>query len=130
MIREGVELLGSQGINEDVQTSETDSTSEGDVPQSKRRKLSSWLKEATQVVSTSVRPQTAEQKVNSQVEDYLKCNIIDPETNPLKWWSAHEVDFPVISKLAKNTRAYVLVVHHLKESSVCQVTLCQRREML
>ena len=64
-------------------------------------KLSSWLKKATQVVSTSVRPQTAEQKVNSQVEDYLKRNIIDPETNPLKWWSAHEVDFPVISKLAK-----------------------------
>ena len=101
VIREGVELLVSQGINEDVQTSETDSTSESDVPQSKRRKLSSWLKEATQVLSTSVRPQTAEQKVNSQVEDYLKRNIIDPETNPLKWWSAHEVDFPVISKLAK-----------------------------
>ena len=81
-------------------------------------------------MSTSVRPQTAEQKVNSQVEDYLKRNIIDPETNPLKWWPAHEVDFPVISNLAKNTCAYVLVVHHLKESSVCQVILCQRREML
>ena len=62
---------------------------------SKGRKLSSWLKEATQVVSTSVTPQTAQQK------DYLKQNIVDPETNPLKWWSAHEVDFPVISKLAK-----------------------------
>ena len=51
-------------------------------PQSKRRKLSSWLKEATQVVSTAVTPQTAKQKVNSQVKDH---NIIDPETNPLKW---------------------------------------------
>ena len=101
VIREGVELLGSQGINEHVQTFETDSTSEGYAPQSKRCKLSSWLKEATQVVSTLVTSQTAEQKVNSQVEDYLKRNIIDPETNPLKWWSAHEVDFPVISKLAK-----------------------------
>ena len=38
VIREGVELLGSQGINEDVQMSETDSTSEGDVLQSKRHK--------------------------------------------------------------------------------------------
>ena len=28
--QEGVELLGSQGINGDIQTSETDSTSEGD----------------------------------------------------------------------------------------------------
>ena len=60
------------------------------------------------------------------MEGYLKRNIIDPETNPLKWWSAHEVDFPVVSKL---TYAYVLVVHHLKESSVCQAVLCQRREM-
>ena len=39
--------------------------------------------------------------MKSQVEDYLKRNIIDPETNPLKWWSAHKVDFPVISKLVR-----------------------------
>ena len=90
VVREGVEMMGSGGINEeseDIQVSETDSTSKSSVPQSKRRKLSSWLKEATQVVSTtskSVTPQTAEQKVNTQVEDYLKCTIIDPETNPLK----------------------------------------------
>ena len=84
-------MMGSGGINEeseDIQVSETDSTSESSVPQNKRRKLSSWLKEATQVVSTtskSVIPQTAEQKVNSQVEDYLKRTVTDPETNPLKW---------------------------------------------
>ena len=110
VVREGVEMMGSGGISEDskdIQVSETESTSEGSAPQSKIRRLSSWLKEATQVVSTSVTPQTAEQKVNSQVEDYLKRNIIDPETNPLKWWSVHEVDFPVISKLAKNTCVYV-----------------------
>lgn len=66
-------------------------------------------------MSTLVTPQTAEQKVNSQVEDYLKHNIIDPETNPLKWWSVHEVDFPVI-----NTCVYVLV-HLLKKSLLYQV---------
>ena len=66
-----------------------------------RHKLSSWLKETRKVVSTSVAPQTTEQKVKSQIEDYLKRKTIDPETNPLKWWSANEVDFPVISKLAR-----------------------------
>ena len=29
------------------------------------------------------------------MENYLKHNIIDPETNLLKRWSAHEVGFPV-----------------------------------
>ena len=100
VIREGVEIVGSGGNDEDSEDVLI-STGEGDAPKSKRHKLRSWLKEATQVVSTSVTPQTTEQKVNSQVEEYLKCNIIDPETNPLKWWSAHEVDFPVISKLAR-----------------------------
>ena len=75
VIREGVEIMQSGGINEDcenVQVSENDNTSESGVhvPQSKRRKLSSWLKEEIQVVSTSVTPQTAEQKVNNQVEDH------------------------------------------------------------
>ena len=84
IIREGVEMVGSGGNDEDSENVLI-SASEGDAPKSKRRKLSSWLKEATQVVSTSVTPQTTEQKVNSQVEDYLKHNIIDPETNPLKW---------------------------------------------
>ena len=83
VIWEGVELLGSQGLDEDVKTPETDSISKEIAPQNKRHKLSSWLKEATQVVSTLVTQQTAEQKVNSQVEDYVKCNISDPETNPL-----------------------------------------------
>ena len=109
VVTEGVEIMGSGGINEDgedIQPSETDS-SEGGAPQTKRRKLSSWLREATQVVSTastsvsSVTPQTAEQKMNNEVEDYLKHTVIDPETNPLKWWSAHDADFPVISKLAR-----------------------------
>ena len=75
VVREGVEMITSGDINEDcedIQVSENDSTSEGDAPHSKRRKLSSWLKEATQVVSTSVTLQTAQQKVNSQLEDYLK----------------------------------------------------------
>ena len=97
VIREGVEIVGSGGNDEDSE----DVLISTDAPKTKRCKLSSWLKEATQVVSTSVTPQTTEQKVNSQVEDYLKCNIIDPETNLLKWWSAHEVDFPVISKFAR-----------------------------
>ena len=94
--------MESGGINEDcedVQVSENDNASESGVhvPQSKRCKLSSWLKETTQLETL----QTAEQKVNSQVEDYLKHNIIDPETNTLKFQSAHEVNFPVISKLAR-----------------------------
>ena len=68
-------MMGSGGINEaseDIQPSETDS-SECGAPQSKRRKLSSWLKETTQVstASTSVTPQTAEQKMNNEVVDFI-----------------------------------------------------------
>ena len=102
VIKEGVEIVGSGGIDEDSEdvlvSAGVDRDSEGGAPQSKRCKLSSWLKEVTQVVSTSVTLHTAEQKMNSQAEDYVKRNIFDPETNPLKWWSAHEVYFPVISK--------------------------------
>ena len=64
VIREGVEIVGSGGIDEDSEgvlvSAGVDRDSEGGAPKNKRRKLSSWLKEATQVVSTSVTPQTTE----------------------------------------------------------------------
>ena len=69
VIRAGVEIVGSGGIDEDSEdalvSAGVDRDSEGCAPQSKRCKLSSRLKEATQVVSTSVTPQTTEQKVKS-----------------------------------------------------------------
>jgi len=48
-----------------------------------------------------VSPQPTEQKINNEVEDYLKHTVIDLETNPLKWWSVQDSDFQVISKLAR-----------------------------
>ena len=68
VIREGVEIVGSGGIDEDSEdvlvSGGIDKDSEGGAPQSKRHKLSSWLKEA---------PQRTEQKVKSQIENNLKC---------------------------------------------------------
>ena len=109
---EGTELMESdlESANEDsvdIQTS-TES-SDGGTP-SKKRKLSSWLREATQTMSTSsstpVRPQSVEQRMQNEIEEYLKHTIIDPDTNPLKWWRVHTAQYPVISKL---TRKYLCI---------------------
>ena len=107
VMMEGTELMESdlESANEDsvdIQTS-TES-SDGGTP-SKKRKLSSWLREATQTMSTSsstpVRPQSVEQRMQNEIEEYLKHTIIDPDTNPLKWWRVHTAQYPVISKLAR-----------------------------
>ena len=67
----------------------------------KKRKLSSWLKEAVETHSSSSIPQTPEQMIKKEIEDYIKQPLLDPELNPLQWWKVHMVVLPTMAKLAR-----------------------------
>ena len=67
----------------------------------KKRKLSSWLKEATKMPSSSSTPQTPEQQIKKEIEDYIKLPLLDAESDPLQWWKVHMAVLPTMAKLAQ-----------------------------
>ena len=66
----------------------------------KKRKLSSWLKEANETQLSSP-PQTSEQKIKKEIEEYIKLPLLDAELDPLQWWRVHTVMLPIMAKLAR-----------------------------
>ncbi len=96
--REGVELMPKDAAPEVPQIPRSQS-SEATEPPAKKRKLSSWLKEAKGTGTSS--PLTADQKVQKEIEDYLLAPALDSESNPLGWWKIHAGDFPIMAKVAQ-----------------------------
>ncbi|XP_013860009.1 zinc finger BED domain-containing protein 1 [Austrofundulus limnaeus] len=64
-----------------------------------RKSLGSFLKqEAAADVSTSV---SYTDRAEAELGSYLLGQLADSESDPLTWWKMHEVNFPLISQLAK-----------------------------
>ena len=100
LAREGTEMIEDQeGVSEP--TSSSQSSSAVSDPSIKKRKLSSWLKETVELQSSSSTPQTLDQKINKEIEDYLKLPMLDAEMDPLQWWKVHMVVLPTMAKLAQ-----------------------------
>ena len=88
-----------EGVSEP--TSSSQSSSAVSDPSIKKRKLSSWLKETVELLSSSSTPQTPNQKIKKEIEDYLKLPMLDAEMDPLQWWKVHMVVLPTMAKLAQ-----------------------------
>ena len=100
LAREGTEMIEDQeGVSEP--TSSSQSSSAVSDPSIKKRKLSSWLKETVELQSSSSTPQTPDQKIKKEIEDYLKLPMLDAEMDPLQWWKVHMVVLPTMAKLAQ-----------------------------
>ena len=66
-----------------------------------RRKLGSWLKEAKGTALDDTTTLIPEEKMEKEIEDYLKDPTLDEESNPLEWWKLHAAAFPtLLAKLA------------------------------
>ena len=65
----------------------------------KKCKLSSWLKEPTELPSLSSTPQTLEQQMKKEIENYIKLPLLDAESDPLQWWKVHMAVLPTMAKL-------------------------------
>lgn len=91
--RVGIELAPESNASQNPQSSEVTE------PPAKKRKLSSWLKEAkgTGVVI----PLTADQRAQKEISDYLSAPSLDSDANPLGWWYTHAVDFPIMANVAR-----------------------------
>ncbi|XP_038155642.1 E3 SUMO-protein ligase ZBED1-like [Cyprinodon tularosa] len=64
-----------------------------------RKSLGSFLKKAAAAeVSTSV---PYSDRVEAELSSYLFGQLADSESDPLAWWKVHEVNFPLMSQLAK-----------------------------
>lgn len=63
-----------------------------------RKSLGGFFKQTAAVVSTRV---SDTEKIEAELNSYLLGQVADSESNPLAWWTVHEVNFPLISCLAK-----------------------------
>ena len=52
-------------------------------------------------ISTSSEPQTKEERINNEIEEYVKLTVFNHESNLVKLWKIRVTEFPVISKLAR-----------------------------
>lgn len=66
-----------------------------------RKSLGSFFKKLSQEDEEDSSPLTERQKVESELESYLKCLDADSESDPVEWWKLHERSFPRLSQLAK-----------------------------
>ncbi len=39
---------------------------------------------------------------NSEIDEYLKTSIESPNTNPYEWWKNHKLQYPILSKIARD----------------------------
>ena len=63
---------------------------------------------------------TVPEKLEFEIDHYIKSPVADPECDPLEWWKTH---YPFLAKIAKNTCQFVLQVVLLKDSLAPQVKL-------
>lgn len=107
LAREGVEVIEEQTCqpttgNLAVVTEASEHTSSvSSSNPSKKRKLSAWLKEATEAQAPSNNPLTPEQKIKKEIEEYDRLQLLDSELDPLQWWKVHQIVLPTLSKLAQ-----------------------------
>ncbi len=86
---------------------------------SKRQKksLGSFFKQpAAEMTSLS-----ETEKIKAELNNYLHGPLADGESNPLKWWTIHEVNFPNISHLAKK---YLCILKYTLRKSVQHCWKC------
>ena len=70
-------------------------------PSKKKRTLGSLFKSNdTDLADVPIRI-SPEQKVEHEMDMYLKEKKVDLEENPLEWWKFHEYMFPALSKVCK-----------------------------
>ena len=105
LAREGTEMI-EDGISEPTSSSSSLSSSGGSETvyrpdTAKKRKISSWLKETVELQSASSIPQTPVQKIEKEIENYLKLPLLDAELDPFQWWKVHVFVLPTMAKLAQ-----------------------------
>lgn len=64
----------------------------------KKKNLGSYFKKAVQA-STHSQPSRA--SIELELSMYLQAPVPDSETDPLEWWKQHELNFPIVARLAK-----------------------------
>ena len=115
LAREGVEMIEDQdrpseltasplttdASGDSESTSVFERTSVSEQSGTKKHKLSSWLKEATEAQSSFSTPQSPEQRVKKEIEDYIKLPLLDAESDPLQWWKVHMAVLPTMANLAQ-----------------------------
>ena len=109
LVREGVEMIEDQDRPSEPTASPLTTDASGDSERTsvseqsgtKKRKLSSWLKEATEAQLSSSTPQSPEQRVKKEIEDYIKLPLLDAESDPLQWWKVHMAVLPTMVNLAR-----------------------------
>ena len=110
LAREGVEIMeeetsqpasctGSTPISTEVSGCTSSASNSSNV--TKKRKLSSWLKEAAETQVPPNEPLTPEQKAKKELEEYKRLPLLDSELDPLEWWKVHQIVLPTLSKLAQ-----------------------------
>ncbi|KAL2098424.1 hypothetical protein ACEWY4_007631 [Coilia grayii] len=67
-------------------------------PTKKKKNLGSYFKKAVQP-STHSLPSRA--SIELELSMYLQAPVPDSETDPLEWWKQHELNFPIVARLAK-----------------------------
>jgi len=76
------------------------------MPQSAKPSAEKAKKSLGSFFKTSVAPPALpvqlEDVVEAELNSYLMTPAIDGEENPLAWWKLHKINFPQLSKLARN----------------------------
>lgn len=63
-----------------------------------KKSLGSYFKKAGQATTHS---QPSRASIELELSMYLQASGPDSETNPLEWWKQHEMNFPLVARLAK-----------------------------
>ena len=80
------------------------------------------------VFITKVRPgKSVLQLVESELANYKVEETMPVNSNPLLWWEANELKYPILSKLAKNISVSLPHQWPVTEFSSLQGTLCLLR---
>lgn len=89
----------SETSPQSAETGQGQETEDKQQRKKQRKSLGSFLKQAAAAeVSTSV---SYSDRVEAELSSYLFGQLADSESDPLAWWKVHEVNFPLMSQLAK-----------------------------
>lgn len=78
-----------------------------DKPSSPKRKASSksllvsLLEQSFTDIEGTVQPKTPYARAEEEMEKYCKAPSLPLTEDPMNWWHAHEVTFPLLSRLSK-----------------------------
>ena len=65
---------------------------------------------------------SVEQQVKSELDSYITTSKLDFEEDPMNWWKSHNLEYPLLARLAKSICVLVLHLCRLNASSVHQET--------